>query len=243
MAGNIIDWQPDPAHDGVWCYLKGRVILWWWWWKSSETTTPRSSVQRQTSPKHNLLREGKKEEEEEENDVSQSPGSEAHPRVPVAVEGTLQRSQEPGHLLHISALQPCACFHGLWARQVLLSPHHPRGSLFPPIEKWTCLTEGRNKQNWEKRNVCVKMPIRPVQSWSSGSHRNDTNFIIRSSRRASLGFQWPLVDYELSNVHTDRNGGIGVPVWRSVWSLKVSGLIHKDYKAIKGYLGKQIQRK
>ena len=27
MAGNIIDWQPDPAHDGVWCYLKGRVML------------------------------------------------------------------------------------------------------------------------------------------------------------------------------------------------------------------------
>lgn len=27
MAGNIIDWQPDPAHDGVWCYLEGRVML------------------------------------------------------------------------------------------------------------------------------------------------------------------------------------------------------------------------
>lgn len=27
MAGNIIDWQPDPAHDGVWCSLKGRVML------------------------------------------------------------------------------------------------------------------------------------------------------------------------------------------------------------------------
>lgn len=49
MVGNIIDWQPDPAHDAVWCYLKGRVIL-WWWHKRGEVTTPSSPVKRQTSP-------------------------------------------------------------------------------------------------------------------------------------------------------------------------------------------------
>ena len=137
-------------------------------------------------------------------------------------------------------LSCCACFHGHWVHQMLLSPYrfHPGGSFFPPIGSWTWMTESRHKQ---KRNVWLKMPIRSVQSYSSGYHRNDTRFIIHSSRAAALGFQWPMVDYELSNVHTDRNGGTGVPVWRSVWSLKVSGLIHRDFKAIKGYLGKQIQ--
>lgn len=231
MAGNIIDWQPDPAHDGVWCYLKGRVIL-WWWQKSSGTTTPSSPVQRQTSPKHNLLRGRKMKEEEEENDVNQSPDFKAHPRL------------WKGHCRHPRNLGICSIYQ-------LFSPVPASMvsglircfSCLTILENWTCLAEGRNKQSWEKRNVWLKMPIKSIQPCSSGSHRNDSSFIIYSSRAAVLSFQWPLIDYELSTVHTDRNGGTGVPVWRSVWSLKVSGLIHRDFKAIKGYLGKQIEGK
>lgn len=91
-------------------------------------------------------------------------------------------------------------------------------------------TEGKKSPSEDGFETCA--------SCSSGWHRNGTSFIVCSSRTAVMGLQWPLVNYYMSIVHTDRNGGSGVPCGEVSEAFRSQGLSIGIVRQLKSWVNR-----